>query len=233
MKIREITMNEPAQDSQATRWSLLARLKNWEDQQSWREFFDTYWRLIYSVAMKAGLTDAEAQDVVQDTVLSVAKKIKEFKCDPAAGSFKAWLLRLTRWRILNQLKKRLPSQTGQTGHPARKSGRGETPAPRSDEDETRTATIERVADPASLNIDVVWDGEWERNLTEAAKEQVQQRVSAAQFQMFELYVVQGWPVREVARLLGVSAGQVYLAKHRVGRLLKREVKRLALTNEGQ
>jgi len=44
--------------------------------------------------------------------------------------------------------------------------------------------------------------------------------------MFELYVLQGWPVREVARLLGVSAGQVYLAKHRVSRLLKKEILRL-------
>src|SRR5207244_5760333 len=103
-----VPMTESAQDSQATRWSLLARLKNWEDQQSWREFFDIYWKLIYSVAIKAGLSDAEAQDVVQDTLVSVAKKMPEFKCEPAAGSFKAWLLKLTRWRILNQLKKRMP-----------------------------------------------------------------------------------------------------------------------------
>ena len=48
-----------------TRWSLICRLKDWNDQVGWREFFDTYWKLIYSVAIKAGLTDAEAQDVVQ------------------------------------------------------------------------------------------------------------------------------------------------------------------------
>ena len=56
----------------ATRASLLVRLKDREDQASWQEFFDTYWRLIYSVATKAGLNDAEAQDVVQETVISVA-----------------------------------------------------------------------------------------------------------------------------------------------------------------
>jgi len=38
-----------------TRYSLLSRLQNWEDQESWRVFFDTYWRLIYSVALKSGL----------------------------------------------------------------------------------------------------------------------------------------------------------------------------------
>src|SRR5205823_2324565 len=91
-----------------TRSSLLSRLKDWDDAAGWREFFDTYWKLIYSAAVKAGLSDAEAQDVVQETVLSVAKKMHGFKYDRALGSFKSWLLQLTHWRILNQLKKRLP-----------------------------------------------------------------------------------------------------------------------------
>ena len=85
-----------------TRWSLIGRLKDMDDQQSWQEFFDAYWKLIYSVALKAGLSDAEAQEVVQETVISVAKKMPEFKADPAAGSFKSWLLTLTRWRIVDQ-----------------------------------------------------------------------------------------------------------------------------------
>src|SRR5579884_3179208 len=85
-----------------TRQSLLSRLKDWDDNESWRVFFDTYWRLIYNAAMKAGLTDAEAQDAVQETVISVMKSISSFKYDPAKGSFKTWLLRLTQWRILDQ-----------------------------------------------------------------------------------------------------------------------------------
>jgi hypothetical protein len=56
-----------------TRATLLDRLKNWNDQASWQEFFDIYWQLIYGVARKAGLTDAEAQDVVQETLVAVAK----------------------------------------------------------------------------------------------------------------------------------------------------------------
>src|SRR5689334_22221633 len=88
-----------------TRSTLLSRLKDWDDHASWKDFFDTYWKLIYATAIKSGLSDAEAQDVVQDTVVSVAKKMQEFKYDPALGSFKGWLLQLTRWRILNQLKK--------------------------------------------------------------------------------------------------------------------------------
>jgi DNA-directed RNA polymerase specialized sigma24 family protein len=75
-----------------TRRSLLRGLKNWEDQESWRTFFDTYGRLLYRVAAKAGLTDAEAQDAVQETVIVVARKIPGFKYNPALGSFKSWLM---------------------------------------------------------------------------------------------------------------------------------------------
>src|SRR5205809_4936804 len=88
-----------------TRRSLLTRLKDWDDQESWKDFFDTYWKLVYGVAIKSGLNDAEAQDVVQETVLSVAKKMHAFKYDPAVGTFKSWLLLITRRRIADHLRK--------------------------------------------------------------------------------------------------------------------------------
>src|SRR5690349_5651338 len=79
-----------------TRRSLLTRLKKWDDQESWQDFFDTYWQLIYSVALRSGLNDSEAQDVVQETVAAVARQMPNFKYNPAIGSFKSWLLLITR-----------------------------------------------------------------------------------------------------------------------------------------
>src|SRR5207302_1161743 len=109
----------------ATRRSLVDRLANWDDQKRWQEFFDTYWRLIYSTARKSGLTDAEAQEVVQETVITVEKKI-----DPK------------------------------------------------------------------------------------------------QFQIFDCYVRKEWPAQKVADQLRVNIGQVYLARHRVSAVLKKEIKAL-------
>jgi hypothetical protein len=60
-----------------TRNSLLSRLKNWDDQEGWRDFFDIYWKFLYSIAIKAGLSDNDARDVVQDTVVAVAKGLRE------------------------------------------------------------------------------------------------------------------------------------------------------------
>src|SRR6266498_896673 len=121
-----------------TRRSLLARLKNWDDQKSWQDFFDIYWRLIYSVALKAGLSDADAQDVVQDTVLTVAKKIGEFKSDPAIGSFKGWLMLITRRRIADQFEKRNKVGRASGGGAGAVKGTGGTPVLPSD-DSTRTS----------------------------------------------------------------------------------------------
>src|ERR1051326_2383015 len=89
-----------------TRETLLQRLKGIDDHASWKDFFDSYWRLIYGVAVKAGLSEDEAQDVVQDTVVTVAKNIPQFRYDPTKCAFKTWLLNLTRWRIVDQLRRR-------------------------------------------------------------------------------------------------------------------------------
>jgi len=89
-----------------TRRSLITRLKNWDDQESWKDFFETYWKLIYGVAIKAGLNDAEAQEVVQETIIAVVKQMEGFKYDPKMGSFKGWLLLQTRWRIADKMRKR-------------------------------------------------------------------------------------------------------------------------------
>jgi RNA polymerase sigma-70 factor (ECF subfamily) len=214
------TVPSDANDPLPTRQSLLSRLKDAGDQRGWQEFFDAYWGLIYGVARKAGLTDAEAQDAVQETIIAVSKHIGQFKYDPAKCSFKTWLLLLTRQRVARQFAKR-----EQAGQSSSRSGAGKMPALRG-EDTTRTATLEAIPDPAGDKLEAVWDAEWENHLLAAATERVKRQVKAEQFQMFDLYVLQRWPVREVARVLGVNAAQVYLAKHRVGALLKKEVKRL-------
>ena len=194
----------------ATRLSLIERLADWQDQARWQEFFDTYWRLIYNVARKSGLTDSEAQEVVQETVITIAKNIGKY--DRKAGSFKGWLLNTTRWRIADQFRKREPA---------------EAQSPRRKGDDRETATIERIAGVDGRQLDTVWDREWERNLFEAALERVKKRVHARQFQIFECCMIKRWSAARVAESLRVNVAQVYLAKHRVSALMKKEVAVLA------
>lgn len=194
-----------------TRRTLLTRLKDWGDQTGWQEFFDTYWRLIYSVALKAGLSESEAQDVVQETLLEVAKQMPGFHYDPALGSFKGWLLHTTRWKISGQFKRRQ---------------RQRREVPLSDTAGIATNPLEQAPEATSLDLEQVWEAEWERNLLAAALERLKARVTPAQFEIFYLHVLREQPVRTVTAALEVSAAQVYLARHRIGRLLRREVERL-------
>jgi RNA polymerase sigma factor (sigma-70 family) len=195
-----------AEDSIPTRYSLLSRMQDREDQDSWKDFFDTYWRLIYSVAIKSGLTDAEAQDVVQETVISVAKDIQKFKRDPTLGTFKGWLRNLTRWRIADQLRKRTRSVLAGNNI------------------STPSANPDETAGPVNADLEAIWEKDWQANLLEAAMERIKPRVKEEHYQMFDLNVIRQWPAGKVAQTLGVNIGRVYLAKYRVMALIKKEIR---------
>lgn len=203
------SMTWPADDFIPTRYSLLSRLQNWDDHESWRDFFNTYWRLIYSFALKSGLTDAEAQDAVQETIISVARNIQKFQRDRQLGSFKGWLRNLARWRIADQLRKRTNAAY---------------PTLYRDETDSPEQTLAELPDSAAA--EAVWEAEWRENLMNVALTNVRSRVKEEHYQMFDLYVVKQWSAGRVARTLEVSMGQVYLAKYRVGSLIKKEVRRL-------
>lgn len=201
------------EDSIATRQSLLYRLKDAADEASWREFFDTYWGLIYRVVRKSGLSDAEAQDVVQETVISVARQIEGFVYDPSVCSFKTWMLRLTRWRIANRLK-------------ARQRDSAHRHEPLHSSDPTRTPTVEQVPNLGDESLDALWDREWEHNILETAMERTKRRVNPAQYQIYDLCVHEEKPALDVARTLQINIGRVYLARHRVARVLRAELEKL-------
>lgn len=195
-----------------TRRSLLGRLKNWEDGESWQQFFDTYWRLIYAVALKSGLRDDEAQEVVQETVVSIAKKMDTFVYDPAVCPFKCWLKRLTRLRILDQFGKRDPRLTPWAG-----SGQ---------ETDTRTTRVERLADPQGSELERIWEEEWEQNLLDVALRRLKHHLRPQHYQVFFLSSVRRKTPGEVARMLGMSRAQVYLVRHRVSRRMRKELENL-------
>ena len=194
-------MQNDHEDLLPTRWTLIGRLKNWGDEKSWREFFDTYWKLIYGVARRAGLTPEDAQDVVQETIVSVCKAMEAFKADPQRGSFKSWLLTVTRSRIIDLQRKRLrqPAVAGPSPQASTQS----------------TPLEERAPDPAGNGFDALWNGEWERNLITLALERLEKKTSARHYQVFLLHVIKQHPAEQVARISGVAVNQVYLIKHRL------------------
>lgn len=195
-----------------TRKSLIERLENWEDQKTWDDFYKTYWRLIHSVALKSGLSEDEAWDVVQETILTIAKQSKNKAYKAEAGSFKSWLLTATRWRIADRFQRRDQNIS--------------KPSSTSPESHRDTATMDRFSDPARPVLERLWDAEWAEHVTEIALRKVRDKVSPKQYQIFDCYVLKGWDVARVADHIGVSAAQIYVAKHRVGALVRKEISEL-------
>jgi RNA polymerase sigma-70 factor (ECF subfamily) len=193
-----------------TRHSLLSRLKNGQDQDSWRSFFETYWRAIYSTARRSGLEDVEAQDVVQETVISVFKSIQHAGYDKSKGRFKYWLLRVTKRRIVDELRKRIKGQISLSLDSSSSKAGVEDP-------------LQQIPDPAGCELEAIWETEWEHNLLEAALERVKQKVDAKNYQIFDLHVFKNRSVAEVAQVTNVSPARVYLVKHRIQKVLRQEL----------
>ncbi len=194
-----------------TRPSLLRKARNLEDQDSWQDLYDIYSKMISRAAVRAGLNEWEAQEVLQETMIRLAKKLPQFEYDRKVGSFRGWLMRTTRWGINDQFRRR--------GLLARRStDRGTRTG--------RTATVARIPDPRGDVLEEHWEREWKESVLEAALEHVKASVSPPQFQIFDCYVLKQWQVEKVARILGVSPASVYLAKSRIQPLVEKEVRRL-------
>ena len=203
-----------------TRPSLLNRLKAGDDTESWQEFYRIYGKLVRDFAIQAGLTDTEADEVVQETAIGMARHLPEYRYDPKVCRFKTWLLNQASWRIKDQLKKR-----GKDPGWDRRTSATQRPASAGD-DTSRTATVNRVPDAPAGDLDALFETEWRKNLFAAALERVRQTFSLKQFQIFDLVVLKEWPAAEVARSLGVTLANVYVTRPRVSAAIKKETKRL-------
>lgn len=195
-----------------TRASLIGRLKDWRDQASWQRFFDTYWGLIYGAARRTGLSDAEAQDVVQETIITVWEEMPGFQYDPRRGEFKAWLLGVTRCRIIDQVRKRL------RGFPLQSNDI-------SDED-TDSPSPRGIIDPSSNALDELWEAEWQNTLIAGAMAIVKRNIDPKHFQIFDFHVNKHWPAEKVASTFKVKVGYVYVIRGRVAEMIASTVARL-------
>jgi len=203
-------VNPDPRSTLRTRATLLGRVRNSADSTSWNEFYRLYRRLIFGFARRAGLSDADAEEVTQDVFQRVSETIHKFDPDPAKGKFRNWLLTLTRWRIADKFAARSPAEKQLPS--LRPAG------------EPRTATVERIPDGAEL--DAVWEHEWQEHVLAAALERLARRVPPQHYQAFELYARRGEPVLRVASQLAINPARVYLIAHRLTRQLKAEVARL-------
>lgn len=212
MKRGMLSLNE---DSVRTDSSLLRQVKTLSNVRGWTRFYETYAPMIARFALRSNLSPAESQDVVQNTMIHLAKTIPQF--DPERGKFKSFLFTCAKWRIMDVHRAR-PKNTVdfQLNQAALKAN------PCLDSWEPSVSEFEKL-----------WDEEWEQQIQRDALEEVKKKVSGTHFQIFCLYVLEELPAAKVAEMLGVRVAQVHLVRCRVGRLVKKELAALRKKHNNQ
>ena len=205
-----MTMPDSLPGGSSTSLTLLQKLRDVGDDASWRRFHDSYVRLLHAVALRAGLGEAEAQDVVQETIIDVAAQMPGFQYDRTRGRFKNWLLTIVRRRISNHHRRQHYRHEGQQ-------------VPRAQRLDTALVATTPMVD---AEFERVWAEEWERHILDTALARVKARVKPLQYQAFQLHVLKEVPVAEVCERLGVKAREVYWAKDRIKELLKEEMREI-------
>ncbi|HEY0548507.1 MAG TPA: sigma-70 family RNA polymerase sigma factor [Verrucomicrobiae bacterium] len=198
-----------------TRSSLLGRVKNVDDGESWRTFYSIYTKLIHSQALRAGLLESEAEDVVQETMIELSNRLPSFRYDRCAGSFKAWLFQLARWRITNQFRKRDHNVVSiESIVPGEKNA--ETPA---------------LTPASSIQPDESWEKEWQQAVFAAALDSLKRKWPPKQYQAIASLMVHQWSVSQTCKVLGMTRTHLYVTRFRALRQLKKEVTRLKSRTE--
>jgi len=188
--------------SPSTRVSLLVRIRDPQDRIAWGEFVGLYAPLIHRYGAHRGLQDADAADLAQEVLRCVARSATTFEYDPARGSFRGWLLTLTR----NELRKLAGRQAG---------------APRGAGGSEVQLILEQHPDTST--DEEYWDREYRWSLFQWAAERVRVEFRDATWQAFWQTAVLDKDVGEVAKELAITSGAVYIARSRVTARIRQEI----------
>src|SRR6266404_1726539 len=175
-----------------TRASLLVRLRDAGDAEAWRQFVQIYAPVVYGYARRRQLQDADAADLTQEVLRSVAKAARRFEYDSSRGSFRSWLFTVARNKLLD-FRERQHRGQGAGG----------------------TSAQEMLHQQPARDDEAEWDEEFRRHLFALAAEQVKPDFEEKTWQAFWQTAIAGQDVKEVAAALGISVGAVYIAKSRV------------------
>jgi RNA polymerase sigma-70 factor (ECF subfamily) len=189
----------PAPD---TRASLLARIRNPADQAAWHQFVEIYRPLILRLARQKGMQEADAEDVVQDVLVAVAKAVEQREHDRKRAKFRTWLHRVAHNAILNALTR---------GRPDRGSG-----------DSALLAVLDGHESHTGPDSDLL-RLEYRREVFRWAVRQIRKEFHQATWDAFWLTAVEGRAVEVVAEELAKNPGTIYAARSRVIRRIQEKV----------
>jgi len=189
-----------------TRETLLQRVRRRYDEAAWEEFVCHYRGYVYNVATRMGLNHHDAEEIVQNVMLELWKKLPEFEYDSTKGRFRGWLCGVVSNKV-KLLWRRKSRDLGRLTPGQQEELAGYL-------HEIQTSPTQKMADE-----------EWVTYIITMAWDNVRDEFGENEGKAFEM-VSKGASVDEVSEALGISTSSVYVYKKRVTDRLKKEVARL-------
>ena len=190
-----------------TRPSLMLRLRDPLDQQAWTQFVTIYEPLVLRMLRQRGLQEADARDVAQQVIIAVTRAVERWQPDGREASFRRWLFGIAR-----RLAMRFIERSVTVGGPARRGVGGSD----------MVDLLKNLPEPEHRTV-VAFDDEYRNEVFDWAAEQVRGEFRETTWQAFWRSCVLHEPIVEVAESLGMTAGNVYVARTRVIARLRQAV----------
>jgi len=190
-----------------TRASLLIRVRDPADQSAWNEFVEIYRPVILRLARQKRMQEADAEDVAQQVLMSIAKAIEEREHDLARSKFRTWLHRVAHNAILNALLR---------GKPDRGSG-----------DSAIQSFLKDCPDKSGPDSDLL-RLERRREIFRWAARKVRGEFHRVTWEAFWMTAIEQQTVKTASKQLKKNPGAIYAARSRVMRRIQEKVKEYEL-----
>lgn len=175
--------------------SLLEGLRREPSETAWRRLVEIYEPLVRSWLVRRGAQGSDADDVAQETLVVVVRKLPAFERE-RTGSFRRWLLGITTNCLREHWRSRRTRTVAEAGSAEWESD------------------LAQLADPQS-DLSRLWDEEHDRHVTRVLLERIRPNFEPATWEAFERVVLRGQTASATAAALGTTVNAVFIAKSRI------------------
>ena len=187
-----------------TSMTLIQKIRTTQDEQSWEEFVHFYERYIYVVVRNMNISHHDTEEIVQQVMLKVWDKLKNFQYEPKKGKFRYWLCAIARNAVIDSVRKQQSQQRRRDGLHLENENNSNVNFPE----------VEEIAEK-----------EWQNYIANMALERVRKLFNEKMLQCFLLFT-ESKSIGAIAQQLELSENSVYIYKSRVQERILKEMKQL-------
>ena len=193
-----------------TRQTLIAKIRNKHDEQSWDEFVHYYESYITKVIANLKVNYSDVEDLAQNVLLVLWEKLPEFEYRPSQCKFRSWMNNITRNIVMNYKRKQVNYQRKQVNYQQHLSN------------SVKNCSSE---ENPLLKMDEMAEREWRIHISRLALENISSEFRGKAIECFSLFL-KGKTIEEVCSTLEIEKNSAYVLKSRILERIIPEIHRL-------